>query len=357
MTVLDAVVAGGGPAGAAAALRLAAAGREVLLGDAGTAAPSAGEALIGAARPVLRDLGVLDRFLAEGHVACHGNDSAWGSDALGSADTVLDPNGHGWHLDRARFDAFLRAEAAAAGAAVLEGATVREATRSGGTWTVVAGGRPAVRARWLVDATGRRAAVARRCGARRRAGDPTVAVVARYGSPAVDDRDGRTLVEAGPDGWWYTGLVPGRRRVAAYVTDRSLVPAGARTASGFAALAATTRHVAARLDGWAIEGAPRQVAAGGAVAEPPAGDGWVAVGDAAVAFDPLASLGLFTALLTGKLAAEAVDRAIGGDGDSTGAYARRVASLAASYERDRARWYAAERRWADRPFWLSRGRG
>ena len=117
----DAVVVGGGPAGAIAALVLARAGRRVLLADRAGGGPRVGEVLPPAARPVLRNLGLLPRVMADDHLTCRANASAWGSDNLGIRDFIFDVQGTGLHLDRARFDASLREAAAAAGADVISG--------------------------------------------------------------------------------------------------------------------------------------------------------------------------------------------------------------------------------------------
>ncbi|HEU4559656.1 MAG TPA: tryptophan 7-halogenase, partial [Longimicrobium sp.] len=131
-----AVVAGGGPAGAAAALALARTGRRVLLVDAAPSPIPVGEALPPVGRALLGELGLLDRFLRQGHAPSHGNASAWGSGELATHDFMFGVHGHGWHLDRARFDAGLRAAAAEAGAEVVSHARVAGAARTGDGWFV-----------------------------------------------------------------------------------------------------------------------------------------------------------------------------------------------------------------------------
>lgn len=104
----DAAVIGGGPAGAAAALALARAGRAPRGLDARRARIQVGEGLPPAAGPLLRDLGALEPFLAAGHLPSFGNERSWGRGRTEIHDFIRDPNGNGWHLDRVRFDAMMR---------------------------------------------------------------------------------------------------------------------------------------------------------------------------------------------------------------------------------------------------------
>src|SRR5580658_2890374 len=99
-------IIGGGPAGSACALTLARSGLSgIVMLEAGEYQNfRIGESLPREGRPLLRDLGVEQAFLRMGHAACHGTCSWWGSDARGHNDTVMNPLGHGWHLDRRGFD-------------------------------------------------------------------------------------------------------------------------------------------------------------------------------------------------------------------------------------------------------------
>lgn len=351
-----AAVVGGGPAGAAAALALARAGRRVVLieGEAGEFA-RAGESLAPAARPLLRDLGLLDRLAADGHRPCFGNVSVWGSGAPQASDFLFNPYGHGWQLDRRRFDAMLRDAAGDAGAHILAGRSVH-ARRSGGRWAIEVDRTLSVE--WLVDASGRRAAIATRHGAIRLRDDALVAFHARFrpASGVCDDRDARTVVEATPVGWWYSTLVTDGDRVVAYLTDADLADGVVRAIDGFAERLREAGHLRGLLHGhgYVIVGRPRGADAGGARLDRVAGDGWIAAGDAAMAFDPLASQGLLFALDSGTRAGLVVDRALAGDPGPLSEYPRHLDAIRAAYRRDLAACYAAERRWSDRPFWRRR---
>src|SRR5690606_14642764 len=120
----------------------------------------------------------------------------------------------------------------------------------------------------------------------------------------------------------------------------------ARRCPELAELLAATTFPAAPTSGF--------VPAHGAVLAPLAGPGWAAVGDAALGFDPLSSQGLFNALYTGLVAAEAVDRHLDGDARALEGYADLLARVRAAYVGHRARTYGAERRGATRPVWRRR---
>ncbi|MFC9329233.1 NAD(P)/FAD-dependent oxidoreductase [Kitasatospora sp. NPDC057015] len=357
----DVVVAGGGPAGAAAALTLARAGRTVLLADAGSGPPKVGESLPSAAKVLLNDLGAGQRPVAAGHLTCYANLSSWGSTALGRTDFINDPNGPGWHLDRARFDQHLREAARSAGAEVAERTTVRLKSRQpDGRWTVALRG-PAeqriVRCNWLVDASGRRRAVASAGRATTHRTDGLVATCLDL-APDPSGRASETcsLVESAEDGWWYTALLPTGRRLVAYFTDADLAPPTPRTHSDFDRLLRQTRHVAARADAHPLptDATVRRAPAHSSHLDTPTGDGWIAVGDAATAFDPISSQGILTALHTGMTGASALAAHLNGDGEALESYRARVAAILTAYRRNHHAVYSLERRWSDRPFWQRR---
>ncbi|MEU6807123.1 NAD(P)/FAD-dependent oxidoreductase, partial [Streptomyces neyagawaensis] len=296
----------------------------------------------------------------------------WGSADLHAVDFINDPHGHGWHLDRRLFDRRLRDASRAAGAEVAEGSAVRDTARTpDGGWTLAlrggtgpagtrSGGERAVRCRWVIDATGRAAAIAVRCGARRRVGDRLTALYVPLEADPLDT-DRRSLVESDEDGWWYTAPQPSGGRLVAYFTDADL-PAASHTARHFRRRMTATRHVSrwAHRDGPppTSPAAPRRAAAHTAHLDTVYGDGWTAAGDAAVAFDPLSSQGVLTALYTGLSAGLAVDtrlgRASSGTDSALAAYADKVAAARSAYLRGHRVIHTQESRWTDRPFWARR---
>jgi flavin-dependent dehydrogenase len=337
---VDVAIVGGGPAASAAAIALRRRGLTCAIVERGDGRGArVGESLAPAVKPLLAQLG-LD-LAADGHLPCHGHRSTWGSGV--PVETCFDSNpyGHGWHLDRRKFDERL---AQLADVPRFTNRRVMDVERAPSGWRLTCHSErseesPAARdpslplgmtliAGFLIDATGRRAAMARRLGARIVRGDTLLAHVF-FIDRELDDT--YTTIEAEENGWWYRAPVPGGKTIAMFVSsmeDRhSCLSFGTR---GQARMPVLHRDASsARLD---------RVA----------GERWLAIGDAATALDPLSSHGLGNALFTGIRAAEAI---VSGD---FAAYENAVEKMWSVYVSRRRELYAAERRWPSSPFWSRR---
>jgi flavin-dependent dehydrogenase len=362
---VEVVVIGGGPAGAAVALSLARAGRGVLIVERERRPRlRAGETLPPSARLPLGRVGLWDEFEREGHVPSVGNRSAWGGPTLADYDFIFSPYGSGWHIDRRKFDGMLLRGAKSAGALLLAGARLAGAQHTPGRgWLLDIGDgarRASVKARFVVDATGRASGFAVGCGVERVTLDHMVGIVGYFETGEGSEMaDRSTLVEAVESGWWYSALLPEGRIVAAYMTDADLAARDrARTTANWHALLAQATHTRRRIEayGYRLSGAPRVVAANSSRLRHIAGASWLAAGDAAAAYDPLSSLGIVTALSTGLDAAAAIDLQLKGDSDALRDYARRMSESFASYVLNRTAYYRIEKRWPDSPFWSRRQR-
>ena len=355
----DVVVAGCGPAGAAAALTLARAGRSVLMLERSRYdRPRIGESLPPAVRSPLMQLGVWEHFLADAHEPSPGTIAVWGDGEPYENNFVFHPYGRGWHLDRARFDRMLAAVAAERGIAVRIDAGVTAVERRSGGWAIEVveqGVASRCRARFLLDASGRPAAIARRHGARRVNRDRLVGLsqlLTPVGKQANCDR--RTLVEATPQGWWYSASLPGSQWIAVFMTDADLLPSRSSWSMYWLSRVRDAPWTMARLSACHIGGTPHVSAASSSWLEPVAGPGWLATGDAAMAVDPLSSQGVSRALTSGIAAAEAIDCCLAGRSAAAVEYAQSLSAALQRYSVAHAAHYGRERRWPQATFWCRR---
>jgi len=351
----DVVVIGGGPAGCAVAMELTRRGVPTLVVDGGTRTSWPGESLPPGASRIIEPVFGPRPLANPRHRIAYGNRSAWGSDELRATDFLFNPLGSGWHLDRTVFDADLQACVSEQGGQLIAG-RVTAATREkpDASWRVTLADGRVFLCRHLVDATGRSAQFALRQGIRRIHEDRQVALVGTFAT-GEDDEDSTTLVEAVRDGWWYASPLPGGRRVVAWVTDGDLLPREP-TAHWRAALR-ETRHVSATIAGCEFPAQLTASPAGTSSLTMLHGPGWLAVGDAAIAWDPLSSQGLVTAILMGGRAGAAISDRLDGRGDETlHAWADDYRELLRGHLEERRDFARAERRWPESPFWSRRQR-
>lgn len=355
----DVAVIGAGPAGAAAACILALAGLDaVLLGPALGDELKAGESMPGAAIRLLRRLGVdgVQALLApDDYLRCSANASAWGTDHWDYRDAILDPEGGGWHLLRHRFDAALLGHALAQGVRHLP--VVAERLEGAGQGYRISGTGPdretTIQARWLIDATGRRAWVARRLAGRAVRHSAQLAAVA-WLHGLDGDRDDTTRIKSVADGWWYTARLPRGLRVLAFHGLAERIGELVRHPQRLVAACNATDLLPVPLRAEQLAQGPRAHDASVRHSPEVAGSGWIAVGDAALSFDPLSSQGIFFALYSGIRGAEAVAAALHSDRavrTVSADYRARVGRVYVANDRARRLFFVREPRYRDHPYW------
>lgn len=84
------------------------------------------------------------------------------------------------------------------------------------------------------------------------------------------------------------------------------------------------------------------------------GAGWACAGDAAAAWDPLASAGVTMALRTGLEASTAIQACFAGENQALDRYADRIYARTREFLARKTALYEAERRWLEEPFWRRR---
>jgi flavin-dependent dehydrogenase len=361
---VDVFILGAGPAGCCVALNLAPFYRTLLIDRNSNPKPRAGESLPPAANKLLRDMGLLDEFKEQGHLPYYGNHSRWGSEYLREIDFLRDPAGHGWHLDRQAFEIWLRNKAIERGAALLAPARLAHVEWGHNqNWEIAVmhdDQRLGVQARILIDAGGRTPVIARRLGATRIRLDNMVCGWVLGETQNNNSQQGFSYIHSVPEGWWYTAPTPGGKRIVTFHT-RVGNPATTWMHSATALLEQAQKipHLCERIDFERIKQNQRPLqygytAANSAITRPATGSAWLAVGDAALSFDPLSSQGIFNALYTGLAASESAYRFLRGEISAFAEYQQQLEEIRAAYERHLQEWYRSETRWREEEFWKGR---
>ncbi len=326
----DVAVVGGGPAGSTAATLLAQAGHRVVLFEKERFPRfHIGESLLPFNLDLLERLGVLsrmrDRFVEK-----------WGARLLSSDGSVSREirfengfvPGHpmAFQVLRSDFDEMLLRNATSRGTAVFEGHTVVEARASHRDGCVVVARGPdgaavTVRARFLLDASGRDAFLASR--RHLRVMTPALrkaAVFAHYaGVPRAPGRSGGSIILIFlRDGWFWMIPLPNAVTSVGLVTEGALLKSSGLPPQEL--LEESLRRCPAARQ---VLGAGRRTSEVFTASDysytcrEVAGDGYLLLGDAAAFIDPVFSTGVWLGMSSAALAADLLVRALARD-DGTG---------------------------------------
>lgn len=295
-TASEVIVVGGGPGGAATAIKCAEAGLRVSLLERdvpGKERP--GETLHPGIEPLLAELGVEKEISAAGFLRHEGHRVEWAG-PLRYEPFGADERGPwlGFQVWRAEFDSILRGRARQLGVVVRQPCRVLKPVVEKGRVRGVVTSEGVIRARVIVDASGSRQWLAKQL--RLPILKASQRLIARYGyacgsCPSHDETP--TLI-ADAKGWTWMARV----RAETYAWTR-LDFEDSKPEAGW---------LPAPLRGLERRGRVRAADVTWRLAETPAGPGYFLVGDAASVLDPASSHGILKAVMSGMLAAHLIVR-------------------------------------------------
>ncbi len=355
--VFDVVIAGAGPGGCAAALSLKSHAPQLricLVDHAEDTGSQIGEAASPQLRPLLEQLGLWQAFQIERHKPVYRSRAAWGGPHAEGVEFFEFPLTEGWTLDRAAFNRFMlhAAEDVVDHRARGQIALIRRGPD--GLWQLGSDtGVPLARARVVIDATGRAAAICRLLGARAQRHDRLIAYY--ISAESRPESEPGVLLETCAEGWWYTAEMPDARRVVAFMGDADLT----RKDMGlgdvhFREMLDDTRHIHHVIaPGTIMFPTPHPAASQVMQADLPATI--LPVGDAAACFDPIAGSGIIKALRGGIFASYAIaDHLLKSQPAALGQYHAFRRREWDSYLSTWRKYYAHERQFPHSRFWQRR---
>ncbi len=341
----DAIIIGGGPAGATTALCLARAGKRVIIIEKNEFPRfHVGESFLPRGYDLIQELGLGERLSQIPQVAKYGAEFGFGA---GKASTYFtfdqalhDEGPTAFNIERAPFDKMLLDAAVEEGAALRVPATVKKIVRlSEGDVAVDIGGET-ISGRFLLDASGQTTLLGRHLGTRRTLENHRK--VAYFGHFENVERlpgraEGHPTVAMCDEGWFWMINIDERRTSIGFVLD--------------ADIAKTIDCPASDMLFWGIERCPlvrervtnatlptmtHTIADYSYYCRPFSGPGYFQVGDAAFFLDPIFSSGIALGMETATKVAELTVELLAGQ-DGTKTPAGRTPRSPARVRRDYAR--------------------
>jgi flavin-dependent dehydrogenase len=355
---VDVLIVGAGPAGNLAALTLNSRGKTCMLVDAkphGMTKP--GEAIPPNMIPLFKQLGLSHLLESPEHKPYFGNKVKWGQRQWEERFFLKEVNTQGYLLNRSYFEDQLRQCVQARDIVVEVSKLVHIEQLADGLSATLqkSDGKYTIKARFVIDATGKNTSVGRMMGAQKRILDPLKAFEFKY--TVAHDLPSHVHVESMECGWIY-GIPTRANEVSVMVfTDVSLLPPkgehqeflnnALQDSDIFKELLKTPFNVALVKD-------LKFRDAHTACLDIPFGERWLATGDAAYSFDPISSYGIGSAMGSGYYGAHALADYLDGDAKALEVYRFLMEEIFQKYLYQVGEQYSLEKQWPDSPFWRDR---
>ena len=325
ITNYDVAVIGGGPGGAALATFLARAGhRCVIFEQSKFPRYHIGESLIPHTHGIFDRLGLLPQLRASAFPVKHSVRfvSHGGKESVPFyfSETIPGERARTWQVERSQFDTMMLDHARAGGVEVHEQTSIDkvlfEDSRAVGVQTVSAdGARSEVRAKVVVDASGRACIIGRQLGLRSPL--PELRKASAWGYfrggkrlPGIDAGETTMFLVPGGGWFWYIPLPDDMVSVGIVADPEYVFSESDDMEAAFTREVAKCAPLADRLSVAKRVGPVRGSRHLAYLNRQTCGDGWVMIGDARAFLDPIYSSGLYLALGSAELAAQCIDDAL-----------------------------------------------
>ncbi len=283
------------------------------------------------------------------HYKIYGYQSAWGTKQIRDYRFKHYPVNYGWKIDKTALIADLET------ATNIEQVSYQKKDRielkEDGIHIISSANQvKAIKSRMVVDATGRNSRIARQLGIRRTHADQLISYTGNIEATELPAFHRATVTEAFSSGWGLVSkLVDEVVAFSLFTVKHKLIPNPMKE-EGFwkGSLKETTclKHFFPKNKEIILTGK----AANSSMLTKTCGENWLAIGDAALAFDPLCSHGVTTAIYAAELAKQFIDKKFSSNQLLSG-YHQNLKQIYQAYLQQRQQIYRAEQRWKTFPFW------
>ncbi|WP_299683077.1 tryptophan 7-halogenase [uncultured Tenacibaculum sp.] len=363
------LILGGGIAGCIAAISLADTYKVTLVDKLIQPTEKVGESLAPATHRILNTLGLKlsDSEYQNIFINNLGMQSYWGSDQVQIIDHLRNPDGASKSVDRKKLALYLREKAIEKGVDCFWGLRFFNSSYQDNTWNITCKSddiknrtTKVFSSKFVIDATGRGAHFAKTQNIKRTKYDSLISCWLSL--PNTKQNTMSTII---PDefGWWYSAVIPNNKRILSYQTDADIIEKSVfKNFSSFSKLIhqnkIANQFIENQTNAIEFHGV---VSANSTKLNQVVGQQWLALGDAAISFDPLSSQGMFNAMATAMQVSDLLKKVnISSNLNEekiaylSNNYTSQIDSIWNHYLKHKELFYSAETRWKNALFWKRR---
>lgn len=363
ITQTDVLIVGGGPSGASAALSLLNySGYNVtLIEQSDFNTTRVGEHVSASIFDLITYLKLSKSdFENDSFIPNYASKAYWGSDQVSTINTIFTTEESNYQLDREKFDFKLIETAAERGATIYPRTKCLEYKQlADKSWQITLShltkGKFTIRANYLVDASGRSANVCRQIGGISQKHDALIGVGMFFNQNKASKKFEQVL-ESVELGWWYAACLPDHRMVITFFSDADIISEHKiHQLNNWKQLLQQSNHVKhllhedlATSDKLWVRNAQTQVSDTSSL------EHFIAIGDAAVSFDPISSMGIGFSISSAIYAAKHITKELDEGISTSDIYQNDLLQNFNQYQQIKTKYYKEEKRWPTSTFWQRR---
>ncbi|MDF1694878.1 MAG: lysine-epsilon-oxidase maturase LodB [Saprospiraceae bacterium] len=297
-------------------------------------------------------------FEEDSFIPSYASKAYWGSDLVRTTNSIFTTEESTYQMNREKFDFKLIEVAAERGATIFPRTKcIHYEQLADKSWKISLSHPEQksfmIHAQYLVDASGRSGNVCRKVGAPSHQYDILMGVGLFL---ERSDTYFEHILESVDLGWWYAACLPDHKMVVTFFSDADLISQNKwHQLEAWKSQLQKTKQIKLLFDGnqalsnklW-IRNAQTQMSDVRSI------DRFVAIGDAAVSFDPISSMGIGFAISSACFATKHIAQELEGSAQTIDVFQEDIVRNFNQYQQIKSGYYQKEKRWPDSLFWQRR---